>query len=138
MSDDVAVHGLRTVAVAAAIQPWFVQVGLRRAGFQPSAACGGFDVTVRPATSGTICMGSRCLARSDALEYATAHLLDVWPSSSRGVSTLSDDSRNLCRSQGLRLTQGVADVLCLDHTLTQEVNPEPLSGAARLRGSGSG
>ena len=90
MSDGVAVHGLRTVAVAAAIQPWFVQVGLRRAGFQPSPACGGFDVTVRPATSGTICMGSRCLARSDALEYATAHLLDVWrgPSSSRGVNPL--------------------------------------------------
>lgn len=116
MSDGVAVHG-----------------------FQPSAGCGGFDVTVRPATSGTICMGLRCLAWSDALNYATAHLLDVGrgPSSSRGV-TLSDDGRNLCRSQGLRLTQGVSDVLGLDYTLAQEVNSEPLSGAARLRGSGSG
>jgi len=32
----------------------------------------GFEVTVRPATSGTIRLGLRCPARSDALEYATA------------------------------------------------------------------
>ena len=36
-----------------------------------------FEVTVRPATSGTIRLGLRCPERSDALEYATARTLDV-------------------------------------------------------------
>jgi hypothetical protein len=63
-----------------------------------------------------------------------------WPTSGglmRSPSTLSDDRHNLYRSQGLRLTQGVSHVLGFDHTLDLELNPEPLSGAARLRGSGS-
>jgi hypothetical protein len=36
------------------------------------------------------------------------------------------------------LTQGVSDVPCLDHALALELNPEPLSGTAGLKGSGSG
>ena len=36
----------------------------------PIAAYRGFEVTVRPATSGTIRLGLRCPERSDALEYA--------------------------------------------------------------------
>jgi len=43
----------------------------------PIAAYRGFEVTVRPATSGTIRLGLRCPERSDALEYATARTLDV-------------------------------------------------------------
>jgi hypothetical protein len=36
----------------------------------------GFEVTVRPATMGTVRLGLRCSERSDALEYATARTLD--------------------------------------------------------------
>ena len=43
----------------------------------PIAAYRGFQVTVRPAGSGTIRLGLRCPDRSDALEYATARTLDV-------------------------------------------------------------
>ena len=43
----------------------------------PIAAYRGFEVTVRPATSGTIRLGLRCPERSDALEYATARTLDA-------------------------------------------------------------
>ena len=41
----------------------------------PIAAYRGFEVTVRPATSGTIRLGLRCPERSGALEYATASTL---------------------------------------------------------------
>jgi len=44
---------------------------------RPIAAYRGFEVTLRPATSGTIRLGLRCPERSDALEYATARTLDV-------------------------------------------------------------
>jgi hypothetical protein len=37
----------------------------------------GFEVTVRPATSGTIRMGLRCPERSNALEYGTGRTLDA-------------------------------------------------------------
>ena len=43
----------------------------------PIAAYRGFEVTVRPATSGTIRLGLRCPERSGALEYATARTLEV-------------------------------------------------------------
>jgi hypothetical protein len=43
----------------------------------PIAAYRGFEVTVRPATSGTIRLGLRCPERSDAPEYATARTLDA-------------------------------------------------------------
>jgi len=43
----------------------------------PIAAYRGFEVTVRPASGGTIRLGLRCPDRSDALEYATARMLDV-------------------------------------------------------------
>jgi hypothetical protein len=43
----------------------------------PIAAYRGFEVTVRPATSGTIRLGLRCPERSDAPEYATTRTLDA-------------------------------------------------------------
>jgi hypothetical protein len=56
----------------------------------------------------------------------------------QAVSIFSGDRRDLYRSEHLRLTQGVSDVLCLDNALALESNTVPLSGTARLRGSGSG
>ena len=42
----------------------------------PIAAYRGFEITVRPASMGTVRLGLRCPGRSDALEYATARTLD--------------------------------------------------------------
>jgi hypothetical protein len=43
----------------------------------PIAAYRGFDVTVRPASSGAIRLGLRCPERSDALDHGTARTLDL-------------------------------------------------------------
>ena len=51
----------------------------------PIAAYRGFEVTVRPATSGTIRLGLRCPERIDALEYATGRTLDVAQVSAYGT-----------------------------------------------------
>jgi hypothetical protein len=43
----------------------------------PIAAYRGFEVTVRPASGGTVRLGLRRPDRSDALEYATVRTLDL-------------------------------------------------------------
>jgi len=43
----------------------------------PIAAYRGFEVTVRPASGGTVRLGLRCPERSEALEYATVRTLDL-------------------------------------------------------------
>src|SRR5207253_796378 len=49
------------------------------------AAYRGFQVTMRPASRGTIRLGLRCSERRDALEYANPHTLDVAQMSSYGI-----------------------------------------------------
>jgi hypothetical protein len=51
----------------------------------PIAAYRGFEVTVRPASSGTIRLGLRCPDRSDALEYATARTIDLAQVAAYGI-----------------------------------------------------
>jgi len=68
----------------------------------PIAAYRGFEVTVRPATSGTIRLGLRCPERSDALEYATARTLDAAQVPAYGIG-LFQRLDHLCDALGVEL-----------------------------------
>jgi hypothetical protein len=68
----------------------------------PIAAYRGFEVTVRPATSGTIRLGLRCPERSDALEYATARTLDAAQVPAYGIG-LFQRLDHLCDALGAEL-----------------------------------